>query len=99
MRFHGVAEVRQLFDSIEKANPRLYKVIQNIPAAARTLRNSHHENRSLPDIEEDLGEYVSVDLLREHLSAFFHHARGYVETHNPRKLDELDSLMSELDFV
>ncbi|EFP04173.1 hypothetical protein CRE_12380 [Caenorhabditis remanei] len=94
-----VPEVRELFDSIEKANPRLYKVLQMIPSQSRSTRNSHHETRSLPEIEEDLDMYKEAESLMEHLKVFFQQARGYIETHNPRKLDELDDLISELNFV
>lgn len=92
-------EVQSLFDSIEKANPRLYKVIQSIPSQSRSTRNSTHETRSLLEIEDDLDVYETPDDLHQHLTAFFHQARGYIETHNPRKLDELDDLITELNFV
>lgn len=94
-----VPEVQELFNSIEKANPRLYKVLQMIPSQTRSTRNSHHETRSLTEIEEDLDIYKDSDSLMEHLKQFFQQARGYIETHNPRKLDELDDLISELNFV
>lgn len=91
-------EVQKLFDSIEKANPRLYKFLQTVPSQSRFTRNSHHETRSLMEIEEDLDVYKSADLLHSHLTQFFQNARGYIESHNPRKLDELDSMISELNF-
>lgn len=94
-----VPEVQELFDSIEKANPRLYKVLQMIPSQSRHTRNSLHETRSILEIEDELDVYASADQLHEHLTRFFHSARGYVETHNPRKLDELESLISQLNFV
>lgn len=94
-----VPEVLELFNSIERANPRLYKTLQQIPGQSRSTRNAQHENRSLPDIEQDLDVYTSAEQLHEHLSQFFRHARGYIETHNPRKLDDLDELISELNFM
>ncbi|CAI2350265.1 unnamed protein product [Caenorhabditis sp. 36 PRJEB53466] len=92
-------EVQELFDSIEKANPRLYKLLQQVPSQSRSLRNSHHETRSLTDLEDELDVFASAEQLREQLTAFFQQARVYVETHNSRKLDELDSLISELNFM
>uniref|UniRef100_A0A1I7UZK6 PHD domain-containing protein n=1 Tax=Caenorhabditis tropicalis TaxID=1561998 RepID=A0A1I7UZK6_9PELO len=92
-------EVQDMFSSIEKANPRLYKFLQLIPSSTRSTRASHHETRSLPEIEEDLDVYTSPDQLHAHLTQFFQQARGYVETHNPRKLDELESMISKLNFV
>ncbi|ULT97787.1 hypothetical protein L3Y34_005547 [Caenorhabditis briggsae] len=94
-----VPEVQELFDSIERANPRLYKLIQAVPSQSRSTRNSTHECRSLMEIEEDLDVYTSADQLHDHLTQFFQHARGWVETHNSRKLDDLDDLISELNFV
>ncbi|UMM30972.1 hypothetical protein L5515_012636 [Caenorhabditis briggsae] len=94
-----VPEVQELFDSIERTNPRLYKLIQTVPSQSRSTRNSTHECRSLMEIEEDLDVYTSADQLHDHLTQFFQHARGWVETHNSRKLDDLDDLISELNFV
>ncbi|CAL2042020.1 unnamed protein product [Caenorhabditis brenneri] len=92
-------EVQELFNTIERANPRLYKMLQQIPSQSRSTRNSHHETRSLPEIEDDLDVFQSADQLHGHLTQFFQQARGYVETHNPRKLEELESLISELNFI
>ncbi|CAP32629.2 Protein CBG13933 [Caenorhabditis briggsae] len=97
--FSCFQEVQELFDSIERANPRLYKLIQTVPSQSRSTRNSTHECRSLMEIEEDLDVYTSADQLHDHLTQFFQHARGWVETHNSRKLDDLDDLISELNFV
>ncbi|CAO4375656.1 unnamed protein product [Caenorhabditis nigoni] len=94
-----VAEVQELFDSIERANPRLYKLIQSVPSQSRSYRNSTHECRSLTEIEEDLDVYTSAEQLHDHLKQFFQYARGWVETHNSRKLDDLEDLISELNFV
>lgn len=78
-----------------KSYSRLYRTLQNIPAARSSRRIAAP---SLDGLEESIHEYLSVASFAADLNAFFKHARSYLEEHNERKLEELESLIFELDL-
>ncbi|KAK5972980.1 PHD-type domain-containing protein [Trichostrongylus colubriformis] len=78
-----------------KAYNRLYRTLQNIPAARSSRRAPPP---SLDGLEESIPEYTSLSTFAADLNTFFRHARSYLEEHNERKLEELETLLFELDL-
>ncbi|CAB3406903.1 unnamed protein product [Caenorhabditis bovis] len=90
-------DVQEFFESIENANPRLYRLLIYVPSGGREILNGRGE-LDLNGIENNLKLYRTVSDLRDDVTAFFRNARNYIETHNNRKLDELDLMISKLEL-
>uniref|UniRef100_A0A7I4YQP4 PHD domain-containing protein n=1 Tax=Haemonchus contortus TaxID=6289 RepID=A0A7I4YQP4_HAECO len=78
-----------------KAYNRLYRTLQNIPAGRASRRAVAS---SIDGLEESIPEYTSLGSFAADLNNFFKHARSYLEEHNERKLEELETLLFDLDL-
>ncbi|CAI5448058.1 unnamed protein product [Caenorhabditis angaria] len=89
-------EIRELFESIEMSNPRLYKTLQKV-----NVHNGYGGKNvmSLSEIEEKLSTYSTktIKKLRTDIIAFLNVARDEMEDSGSRKLDDVDELISKFD--
>lgn len=78
-----------------KAYNRLYRTLQNIPVGRASRRNAPS---SINDVEMAIPHYSSLASFAADLNNFFRRARLYLEEHNERKLEELETLIFEMDL-
>ncbi|KAK6043368.1 hypothetical protein COOONC_19127 [Cooperia oncophora] len=85
-----------------KAYNRLYRTLQNIPAGRSSRRAPAPSLDGLEEVHTRGSNrkmlYTSLSTFAADLNTFFRHARSYLEEHNERKLEELETLLFELDL-
>lgn len=95
MKVNPVAEeCTQLLNRV-KASHRLYRTLQGIPTGRASRRAAP---LSIDGLEESIPEYTTLSSFAAELNSYFRYARSYLEEHNERKLEELETLLFELDL-